>query len=198
MLSIYLISIYPALVNFLKKFVFPHVDPFLVRRGVNTMMWNTFLNHINRDASNIHKMNRLIKYLNVNDLIVKPSDKGGCTVIISKSYYVLGCLKLLEVKSDYLESNFTKFEHLCLSANHLVHKFGFFIRRLLKPRDFREMSKFRVGIFYGSPKVHKDALHPPFRPVVSQVNHPTAIFSKALTQLYNPFVFLEKGIRKIS
>ena len=85
------------------------------------------------------------------------------------------------MESNYIITNEMAFNKSVKAATNLIALHKDTLMNTLGPKLFKEKTaSFRVGYFYGLPKAHKNVTTPPMRPVVSQINHPTAIFSYAI------------------
>ena len=102
---------------------------------------------------------------------IKPSDKGDRIVVMSKSFYQSRVLLLLE-SSDYVSVKDPKTALIDLSASVSKHILKYLMiivehrlpfdrlkQQLIKVYD--QDSPFRIGLFYGLPKVHKNSSDPP-------------------------------------
>lgn len=159
------------------------------------MAWNTLLEFQLRNQSNEKIISSLTNALRRHRLIVKPSDKGGRTVIMSEEYYKSACLKLLNVETDYLTADETAFTRCMTTAQRLLKIHYDMLRDLLGSKYLAMKTKtFRIGFFYGLPKVHKNLTQPPMRPVVSHVDHPTALFSAAINRFTLKWIFKEETV----
>ena len=126
-------------------------------------------------------MNRLS---NNTDIIIKPSDKGGATVIMNTKDYVQEATHQLDNGEYYkrVEREFTP-EHeqlidqcvdTLMDAGELEKK----VAELLRP------AQSRTPIFYMLPKIHK--VNNPSRPVVSSVNSHTEKLSAYVDEFLRP------------
>ena len=112
-------------------------------------------------------------------VVIKPADKGGRVVVMSRKFYVNKVQSLLNNPSDYLEiTDYSALETCVDNVDRCLRwmlnipsRHTASIAKLLSDLTLTEV---RIGLFYGLPKIHKSATDPPLRPVVSQVNHPTA------------------------
>ena len=120
------------------------------------------------------KFRRLMK-----TCVIKPADKGGRTVVMSKAFYKNAVMKLLLKNKDYMIVERTGIlERLVETVNRthsLINKTCKSLRSNTQPTGNP-----RLGFFYGLPKIHKSSSNPPMRPVVSQINHPTFNLAKFL------------------
>ena len=138
-----------------------------------------------------------IKFLDkfTNNLVIKPADKGGKIVVMSRDFYRKKVRQLIHNSTDYelidndkcsepLERCNTTVRSVALSIKKLAPKYNELLDNICNTDQ-----KSRLGIFYGLPKIHKSVYDPPMRPVVSQVNHPTYLLASKLDKIvqYNLF-----------
>ena len=126
--------------------------------------------------------------------IIKPSDKGGRIVVMSKKFYKSKVLELLDT-SDYqiIEPPFTEIYLL----DKIIEKIREIQDRIENPKWKNKVKKIiyqtqlndRIGLFYGLPKVHKNHINPPMRPVVSQTNHPTAPLARVIDKIIQKYLY---------
>ena len=113
--------------------------------------------------------------------VIKPADKGGRIVVMSRNFYKTAVLKLLLNNKDYMVVEGSGIiDKLVATVNRthsIIHGTCRSLKDKIKPNIDVEP---RLGLFYGLPKVHKSESSPPMRPVVSQINHPTFKLAKLL------------------
>ena len=108
---------------------------------------------------------------NNRDIIIKPADKGGATVILNTTDYLQEAKRQLDNDTYY-----KRIEEDCTSGheqtiNHCIYdlvkngEIQHDVAKLLKP------AQSRTPIFYMLPKIHK--INHPGRPVISSVNSHT-------------------------
>lgn len=162
---------------------------------LSQMAWASIFEYQSRNTkieSTLTLLRNTLKRLN---LVVKPSDKGGRTVVMSDSYYRRACLNLLNVSTDYLTTTESAYWKCEATAKKLITIHKDALKLLLGAKEMAMRSRiFRVGYFYGLPKVHKSLEAPPMRPVVSQINHPTALFSAAINKFTLKWILNEESI----
>ena len=105
------------------------------------------------------------------DIIIKPADKGGATVILNTTDYLQGAKRQLDNDTYY-----KRIEEDCTSGHEQT--INQYIDDLVKngeiQRNVAELLKpgqSRTPIFYMLPKIHK--INHPGRPVISSVNSHT-------------------------
>ena len=125
--------------------------------------------------NNLSKRERLAldSLSNNRDIIIKPADKGGATVILNTTDYLQEAKRQLDNDTYY-----KRIEEDCTSGheqtiNHCIDdlvkngEIQHDVAKLLKP------AQSRTPIFYMLPKIHK--INNPGRPVISSVNSHTEI-----------------------
>ena len=122
-----------------------------------------------------------------NSIIIKPADKGAGVVIMNTKDYIFEAFKQLN-STSYIKSSK---EHLVFANNEVAkiltdlltedqidkHRFEYLFQKSPKP-----------GKFYLLPKIHKNTLPPPGRPIVSQIGSPTERISGYLDFFLQPFL----------
>ena len=122
-----------------------------------------------------------------NTIIIKPADKGAGVVIMNTKDYIHEAFKQLN-STAYIKSSK---EHL-IFANQEVAK----ILTVLLTEEQIDKQRFdylfqktpKPGKFYLLPKIHKNILPPPGRPIVSQIGSPTERISGYLDYFLQPFL----------
>ena len=124
-----------------------------------------------RNNLNTQERVALIRLSDDRNIVIKPADKGGATVILSSEDYVAEPLGQLDNTEYYkkVDRDFTK-EHEknideCITTLAIKGNIERDISKLLRPVNSR------TPVFYMLPKIHKT--NNPGRPVVSSVNNHT-------------------------
>jgi len=129
---------------------------------------------------------RLRKALNTlrndNTIIIKPADKGGATVIINRTDYIIEAERQLSNPDHYrkLDSDSTK--------NIVKNLITLITKEFTDKNQIEELLNRhpRTPIFYLLPKIHKE--NNPGRPIVSNTNGPTEPISRFIDSLLRPQV----------
>jgi hypothetical protein len=128
------------------------------------------------------------------NIIIKPADKGGATVILNKDDYVSEANRQLTRPDHYrkLPKDFTPKinKHIIKTIKDEINK-GNIQSDLLEDLINRQP---RTPIFYLLPKIHKQ--NNPGRPIISNTNSPTEPISKYLDSLLRPAVMKTKSFIK--
>ena len=136
--------------------------------------------------NNLSKRERLAldRLSNNRDIIIKPADKGGATVILNTTDYLQEAKRQLDNDTYYkrVEEDYTS-EHE-QTINHCIEdlvkngEIQHDVAKLLKP------AQSRTPIFYMLPKIHK--VNNPGRPVISSVNSHTEKISAYVDEFLRP------------
>ena len=101
------------------------------------------------------KLKLLNKFLNFNDLLVKPSDKGGRVVVMDSVFYKMGCLTLLEKITAYERSTYTAYYISLADLKSKYKLWASLFPDLLKRKQITDgvsaLKSPRIGRFYGLP-----------------------------------------------
>ncbi|CAH2329728.1 Hypothetical predicted protein, partial [Pelobates cultripes] len=120
------------------------------------------------------------------DIVIKPADKGGGLVIQSSAMYI---------KEAYRQLNDTDvYEKLSNDPTpDIQQKLNTFLQKgleenILKKKEFDYIfiKNPQIPVIYFLPKIHKDAQHPPGRPIVSGINSPLCNLSQYIDTLLQP------------
>jgi len=122
-----------------------------------------------------------------SEIIIKPADKGAGTVVMNIKDYIFEAKKQLFSQSyvlsekkyiDTANMEVTKVLLKMLTENSIDKK----------RHDFLLQKTPKAGKFYLLPKIHKNILPPPGRPIVSQIGSPTEKISGYLDFFIQPFL----------
>ena len=166
----------------------PSIEPYLnsyVEKLRQDIRDETLL-HYRFERNNLNKREReaLNRLSNNKDIIIKPADKGGATVILNTSDYITEAMRQLSNEEYYekvekdLTSEHEQLINQCINNmidnGELEKDTG----QLLKSTDSR------TPIFYMLPKIHKP--NHPGRPVVSSINSHTEKLSAYVDEFLRP------------
>uniref|UniRef100_A0A8C5QZ70 Reverse transcriptase domain-containing protein n=1 Tax=Leptobrachium leishanense TaxID=445787 RepID=A0A8C5QZ70_9ANUR len=122
------------------------------------------------------------------EIIVKPADKGGGTVILSTTYYEEEAYRILNDQTTYkkLKGDPTM---------EMKEKFDEFLDRgyalgVINNNEYKYMkiSHPRRPVFYHLPKIHKNSTKPPGRTIVSGIDSMSSRLSEYIDLLLQPYV----------
>ena len=125
--------------------------------------------------------------------VIKPADKGGRVVVMSKNFYSKGVLSLLDTP-DYMRLPTTR-DHISMIKSDVISALNRLKSKLKSARicnsPFHETvtQESRIGLFYGLPKIHKSLENPPLRPVASQINHPSAPIARSVDRIVQQYIY---------
>ena len=140
--------------------------------------------------ANITRQEReALKSLRENeDILVLPADKGRVTVVVDKREYDAAIVSMISNTTTYMElrSDPAASRERALNAKLLNLK----RQEKLDNNLYRRLrsSGGSTPRFYGLPKIHKNKVPVPYRPIVSFINSPTYDLSKYLSELLSPLV----------
>ncbi|CAJ0955519.1 unnamed protein product [Ranitomeya imitator] len=123
-----------------------------------------------------------------DDVVYKPADKGGNLVVWPVDMYVRQAHKLLKNETCYkrLVSNPTAlFQQELIVILERAYDDGLITKTFLdRIRDFQP----KLATFYLIPKVHKNALDPPGRPIVARIGGLCEIIADVVDYFLKPIV----------
>ena len=148
-----------------------------------------------KEKSNLSReeMNSITKLQHNSDIIIKPADKGGATVIMNKSKYIAEAYRQLNDKKYYKKIPTPIFLHTKTTITRILEK--------MKDSKTIDKATFnflngpvtpRARIFYLLPKIHKvketwpDRHMPQGRPIISDVNSESYRISKFIDSFLSP------------
>ena len=130
---------------------------------------------------------------NNRDIIIKPADKGSAVVILARESYI---------NEGQRQLNDTKFYEKTTS-NHtgeVINRINLHIHNMLQRGEISQNTcnylttdNDRTQQFYLLGKIHKDALNPPGRPIVSESGGPTEKISQQVDHFIGKIVPLSKS-----
>ena len=135
-----------------------------------------------------------LKSLSKNpNITIKPADKGGSIVVMDTADYVTEAQRQLTDESTYIQLAHTPTEKF----NQEVEQY---LENMVKTGDITESvkkllvsSKPKTPHIYFLPKIHKQKLPPPGRPIVSTNNCPTEKISAFVDHFLSPLVKEQKS-----
>ena len=127
----------------------------------------------------------MIRLSNNRDIIIKPADKSGATVILNTSDYVPETKRQLDNDTHYkrIEEYCTSGHEHCTADLAKNGEIQHDVVKFLKP------AKSRTPIFYMLPKIHK--INNPGRPVISSVNSHTEKISAYVDEYLRPIAIFK-------
>lgn len=121
------------------------------------------------------------------DILIKPSDKGGNLVIQTKQYMAM-CYKILENPFWYHRIPVTRIRDFQQEFFRIID--GVFSRNLISKntQDFLEVQHPITPTFYAFPKTHKSLENPPVRPIILGIGCLTQQASSLIDDYLHPHV----------
>uniref|UniRef100_A0A8C5WAS4 Reverse transcriptase domain-containing protein n=1 Tax=Leptobrachium leishanense TaxID=445787 RepID=A0A8C5WAS4_9ANUR len=123
-----------------------------------------------------------------HDLVIKSADKGGGVVVLDREQYHQEAMRLLSDQSTYQILNTDP-------TNSIKELFSEFLQKgkdkgILNDREFKylKVDHPRIPVFYHLPKLHKNNINPPGRPIVSGINSVSCKISEYIDHLLQPLV----------
>uniref|UniRef100_A0A3P8RTI8 Reverse transcriptase domain-containing protein n=1 Tax=Amphiprion percula TaxID=161767 RepID=A0A3P8RTI8_AMPPE len=169
---------------------------------VNNPTLSTFTKKVSYEVEKIFQGPREIKRYNLTknehdaldwiskrtDVIIKSADKGGAVCVWSKDKYVTEALRQLNDEECYSRLSVNPIDNVKKELLELldVAKSQNWISN--KEYDFLIRDKPRFPCFYMLPKVHKNLMNPPGRPIISGNDSVTEPASKFVDYFIKPYV----------
>uniref|UniRef100_A0A8C5Q3U3 Reverse transcriptase domain-containing protein n=1 Tax=Leptobrachium leishanense TaxID=445787 RepID=A0A8C5Q3U3_9ANUR len=143
-----------------------------------------------KNSSNLTKREYLaLKELNQdNDIIIKPADKGGGLVIMTKQFYEEEALRILKDERTYQTLNHDptlRMKKLFTEYLNEGRDMG-----ILNNKEYEYLTPEYpiMPIFYFLPKIHKNVEKPPGRPIISGIGSISSKISEYIDILLQPLV----------
>ena len=154
------------------------------RREINDLPYCKTKKHnlTNAERAALHKL------ANNDNIIIRPADKGGATVIMNTCDYISEAKRQLSDSFFYqpLEENLTK------TYNREINNFLYTLHNNgeIGPKcyEYLHRNHTKAGRFYTLPKVHKNVLPPPGRPIISAIGSPTERISQFVDHFLQPIL----------
>ena len=125
---------------------------------------------------------------NLKNIIIKPADKGAACVVLNASDYKLEALRQLSNGKYYVKTHKDLTHKHSIEVNNLIGQMfenGEISKQTLDYLNL-EPDSTRTARFYMLPKIHKNKIPPPGRPIVSGNGCPTEKISKFVDFFLNP------------
>ena len=133
---------------------------------------------------------------NNNSIVIKKADKGSNIVIMDREFYTKEALRQLTDTKFYTRCT----RDLTLDHHQKVQELilDMFNKKIISEQCYKFLSTGgkRTSIFYLLPKIHKNLLNPPGRPIVSSVDCPTERISMMLDIILQPLLLNTKSYIK--
>lgn len=122
------------------------------------------------------------------DIVIRPADKGGGLVILSKEYYQSEMVRLLSDHDTYRV--LSKDPMLLYKVElHAIIEDGK-DQKILNKKEAMYLDPLfcRTPIIYFLPKIHKDTVNPPGRPIVNGIDSVSARLGQYIDFFLQPLV----------
>lgn len=115
-----------------------------------------------------------------NEIIIKKGDKSSGVIILDKNEYRTKITDMLNDPAIYTKTNVNDTESVKKEADNLIMHLHAHEKLTTKQARYLKNFEPKCPVFYGIPKTHKAGN--PLRPIVSQINGPTASISKYVSE----------------
>ena len=151
---------------------------------IQEILTDRILNHNpnrNRPRNITNSEYKIIENLKENNsIVIKKADKGSNIVILDRNYYIKEAMRQLSDKKFYKECT----KDLTLEHHSTIQELilQMFDKKIISEQTYKFLSEGgkRTSIFYLLPKIHKNLVEPPGRPIVSSIDSPTERISMML------------------
>lgn len=154
-----------------------------VKKDLSIIDWNY------KGLDNFTKAERkaLKELQEAKDIIIKGSDKGGNTVLLSQALYE-ETMRLLQDETTYQRLPANPFPKIVASLNFKLNMALEEHLITLKECKYLSVNEFNIPTFYTIPKLHKSITRPPGRPIVSAIKGPLERIGKFVDALIKDLV----------
>ena len=162
----------------------PYLNSYVAKLRQDIRERLAYNHRFQRDNLNQRERVALKRLSNNKDIIIKPADKGGATVILNTGDYITEAMRQLNNEEYYkrveedLTSQHEQLINQCISDLIYNCDLDMDTGQLLKPANSR------TPIFYMLPQIHKP--NNPGRPVISSVNNHTEKLSAYVDEFLRP------------
>ena len=134
-------------------------------------------------------IHRGIKELEKNKgIIIRPADKGGAIVVLSREYYYEELDNQLKDTNTYIKLKGNPTREYKEELAYLVYRGR--QKGVLNKREYKYLvtDTCRVPIIYTIPKIHKDAKKPPGRPIINGIQSINSRLGEYVDRFMQPLV----------
>ena len=130
------------------------------------------------------------------NVVIRPADKGGGVVVLDKEFYCTQLSNMLSDTSTYRKLASDPTEPYKVQLDPLVD-WGYHTGALnLKEKKYLAPSACRIPVIYTLPKIHKNEIIPPARPIVNGIGSVTARLGEYLDRFLQLSVCTTKAYLK--
>lgn len=121
-----------------------------------------------------------------NNIIIKSADKGGGIVVQNRSNYLQESARLLSDANTYTKLEKDPLPEFTSEAHQLINDAA--SEGIINKTEtaFLKHDLYNRPYFYHLPKIHKDPINPPGRPIVAAMESVTSYFSIYIDQFLQP------------
>ena len=165
----------------------PALECFILSNHVHAIQLSWFHKQ-HKSNLNTAEQTALTKLSKNRKIVIKPADKGGGLVVMNTCDYIYEAHRQLNDTKFYrkLTSNPTSDIEKEVSAT--IHKMWLDNEIGLECKTYLTLENTKPGRFYMLPKIHKNKLPPPGRPIVSASGSPTEKISEFLDHFLQPLL----------
>ena len=164
----------------------PSLETFIT---INTITLNKTVNTTIKNQNVTENERRALKSLSKNkDITIKPADKGGAIVIMNTVDYIKEAHRQLDDENTYKKLKTDPTKDFTETVNKMVEDMVNCNEISKKVGDLIKAKNPRTPQIYFLPKIHKNIIPPPGRPIVSANSCPTENISAFVDIFLNPLV----------
>lgn len=134
----------------------------------------------NKDLLTKEQYAKVKQFNQIDNIVTRRADKSNVFVILDKSYYVREINNLLSDESKFQKITRDPTDGLKRELNKHINIVNSTSKSI---RISKRVGKYDPGYVYGNPKIHKQLLNPPLRPIISQIGTVTYEVSKQLNNI---------------
>ena len=149
----------------------------------------------NRPRNMSNKEYKILQQLQeMKSIVIKKADKGSNVVILNRENYIQEAMRQVKNKQFYKECS----ENLTLKHHQMVQELitELLEKELISEQTYKFLSSGGKSVFYLLPKIHKNLVNPPGRPIVSSIDCPTERISMMLDIILQPLLLTTKSYVK--
>ena len=143
-----------------------------------------------KTQDNLSKSERLAisELKNLQNVVIKPADKGSMVVLLNKSDYIREAEKQLSDKNFYINTDEDLTHYHMKQVKKVV--LDMYQQEYIDEKCKDYLCEFtpKTARFYLLPKIHKNIIPPPGRPIISANECPTEKISQFVDYFLNPLV----------
>lgn len=130
------------------------------------------------------------------DLVIRPADKGGGLVVLSKTYYNNEMEKMLADYNTYVLLSKDPMLQFKEELHYLIARGKHIGVLSVKEASYLDPFFCRTPIIYFLPKIHKNSTHPPGRPIVNGIDSVSSRLGQYIDYFLQPMVMKTRSFVK--